>query len=46
MRDYLGHTLISMHDNVAYEAALGDHGCSGDQFDIWQVVYSLMAEDR
>lgn len=40
MRDYLGHTLISVRDNVAYEAALGDHGRSGEQFDIWQAVYS------
>ena len=45
MRDYLGHTLISMRDNVAYEAALGDHGRSGEQFDIWQAVYSPAAED-
>ena len=40
MRNYLGQTLISMRDNVAYEAALGDHGRSGEQFDIWQAVYS------
>jgi hypothetical protein len=45
MRDYLGHTLITMRDNVAYEAALGDHGRSGDQFDIWQAVYSPAGED-
>ena len=45
MRDYLGHTLISMRDNVAYEAALGDHGRSGEQFDIWQAVYSPAAAD-
>jgi hypothetical protein len=45
MRDYLGHTLISMRDNIAYEAALGDHGRSGDQFDIWQAVYSPTGED-
>jgi hypothetical protein len=45
MRDYLGHTLISMRDNVAYEAALGDHGRSGDQFDIWQAVYSPTGDD-
>jgi hypothetical protein len=45
MRDYLGHTLISMPDNVAYEAALGDHGRSGEQFDIWQAVYSPTGED-
>ena len=45
MRDYLGHTLISVRDNVAYEAALGDHGRSGEQFDIWQAVYSPTGED-
>jgi hypothetical protein len=45
MRDYLGHTLISMRDNIAYEAALGDHGRSGDQFDIWQAVYSPEGKD-
>jgi hypothetical protein len=45
MRNYLGQTLISMRDNVAYEAALGDHGRSGDQFDIWQAVYSPAASD-
>jgi hypothetical protein len=45
MRDYLGHTLISMRDNIAYEAALGDHGRSGEQFDIWQAVYSPTAAD-
>ena len=45
MRNYLGQTLISMRDNVAYEAALGDHGRSGDQFDIWQAVYSPVGPD-
>jgi len=45
MRDYLGHTLISVRDNVAYEAALGDHGRSGEQFDIWQAVYSPVGPD-
>ena len=45
MRDYLGHTLISMRDNIAYEAALGDRGRSGEQFDIWQAVFSPTAED-
>ncbi len=45
MRDYLGHTLVSMRDNVAYEAALGDRGRSGEQFDIWQAVYSPTGED-
>jgi hypothetical protein len=45
MRDYLGHTLMSMRDNIAYEAALGDHGRSGEQFDIWQAVYSPQGAD-
>lgn len=45
MRNYLGQTLISMRDNVQYEAALGDHGRSGDQFDIWQAVYSPVGAD-
>jgi hypothetical protein len=45
MRDYLGHTLISVRDNVAYEAALGDHGRSGEQFDIWQAVFSPVGSD-
>jgi hypothetical protein len=45
MRNYLGQTLISMRDNVAYEAALGDRGRSGDQFDIWQAVYSPEGAD-
>ena len=34
-----------MRDNIAYEAALGDHGRSGEQFDIWQAVYSPVGED-
>jgi hypothetical protein len=45
MRNYLGHTLISMRDNIAYEAALGDHGRSGEQFDIWQAVYGPVGAD-
>ena len=45
MRDYLGHQLISIRDNVAYEAALGDRGRSGEQFDIWQAVYSPVGAD-
>jgi len=45
MRDYLGHTLLTMRDNIAYEAALGDHGRSGEQFDIWQAVYSPVGAD-
>jgi hypothetical protein len=45
MRDYLGHTLITTEDNNAYELALGDHGRSGEQFDIWQAVFGPVGED-
>jgi hypothetical protein len=45
MRDYLGRTLITTEDNNAYELALGDHGRSGEQFDIWQAVYGPVGED-
>ncbi len=45
MRDYLGRTLITTEDNNAYELALGDHGRSGEQFDIWQAVYGPAGAD-
>ena len=45
MRDYLGRTLITTEDNNAYELALGDHGRSGEQFDIWQAVYGPVGDD-
>ena len=45
MRDYLGHTFISTAEINQYELALGDHGRSGEQFDIWQAVYSPVGED-
>jgi hypothetical protein len=45
MRNYLGQTLISVRDNAAYEAALGDTGRSGDQLDIWQAVYGPQGKD-
>ena len=45
MRDYLGHTLITTEDNNGYELALGDHGRSGEQFDIWQAVYGPVGAD-
>jgi len=45
MRDYLGHTFITTQEINQYELALGDHGRSGEQFDIWQAVYSPLGED-
>ncbi len=45
MRDYLGHTLITQRGANQYEAALGDHGRSGEQYDIWQAVFSPIGPD-
>jgi hypothetical protein len=45
MRDYLGHTLITTREVNGYELALGDHGRSGEQFDVWQAVYGPVGED-
>lgn len=45
MRNYLGHTTATTRDVNTYELALGDHGRSGEQFDIWQAVYSPVGAD-
>jgi putative esterase len=45
MRDYLGHTFITTEEINAYVLALGDHGRSGEQFDIWQAVYGPVGDD-
>jgi len=45
MRDYLGRTLISQRGVNQYEAALGDHGRSGEQYDVWQAVFSPIGPD-
>ena len=45
MRDYLGHTTATTRDLNAYESALGTKGRSGEQFDIWQAVYSPVGSD-
>jgi hypothetical protein len=44
-RDYLGRTLITMQGVNQYELALGSRGRSGEQFDIWQAVYSPVGKD-
>jgi hypothetical protein len=44
-RDYLGRTLATALSLNQYELALGSHGRSGEQFDIWQAVYSPVGED-
>jgi hypothetical protein len=45
MRDYLGRTLITMQGVNQYELALGTHGRSGEQFDIWQAVFGPVGAD-
>jgi len=44
-RDYQGHTLATTQSTNQYELALGSHGRSGEQFDIWQAVYGPVGKD-
>jgi hypothetical protein len=45
MRDGKGMLKSSLKDMNHRELALGTHGRSGDQWDIWQAVYSPAGED-
>ena len=44
-RDFLGHVQANLIDQNHKELALGDHSRSGDQWDIWQAVYSPVGMD-
>ena len=44
-RDYLGHVSAMVKDMNHRELALGTHSRSGDQFDIWEAVFSPMGKD-
>ena len=44
-RNWLGHIDTTVEENNHWELALGTHGRSGDQFDIWEAVYSPVGED-
>ena len=44
-RNYLGQIQSSMEENNHYELVLGTHSRSGQQWDIWEAVYSPQAED-
>ena len=44
-RDYLGHTIATIKSVNQYELVLGNHTRSGEQFDIWQAVYSPVGPD-
>src|SRR6185295_16261646 len=44
-RDYLGHLSATLEQLNRYEDALGSKGRSGEQWDIWQAVYSPVGAD-
>lgn len=44
-RDWLGNVTGTIKDYNHFELVLGDKGRSGDQYDIWQAVYSPMGSD-
>lgn len=44
-RDFLGHLSARLIDQNYKELALADKSRSGDQWDIWQAVYSPVGED-
>src|SRR6202522_1656872 len=44
-RDYLGRALTTSKQINQYELALGSHGRSGEQFDIWQAVHGPVGKD-
>jgi len=45
MTNYLGHLSATIEDNSRYELALGSHGRSGEQLDIWQAVFGPVGAD-
>ncbi len=44
-RDWLGHVTATMQDDGLWELALGTKNRSGQQFDIWEAVYSPVGDD-
>jgi hypothetical protein len=44
-RDALGHVGATLQELNQYELALGTHGRSGDQWDVWESVYSPVGPD-
>ena len=44
-RDWLGHVDATLQEMNHYELALGTHGRSGDQWDVWESVYSPVGAD-
>ena len=44
-RNYLGQVKVTLEETNHRELALGTHSRSGDQFDIWEAVYSPVGAD-
>lgn len=44
-RNYLGQVKVTMAETNHRELVLGTHSRSGDQFDIWEAVYSPVGSD-
>lgn len=44
-RNYLGETLATLEEANHYELALGSNSRSGEQWDIWQAVFSPVGKD-
>jgi hypothetical protein len=44
-RDYLGHVSTTLQQTNLRELVLGTHSRSGDQWDIWEAVYSPVGPD-
>jgi hypothetical protein len=45
LRNYLGHVSATLQEMNYHELALGTHGRSGQQWDIWQAVFSPTGKD-
>jgi hypothetical protein len=45
MQDWRGHVTVTLEQTNQRELALGSRGRSGDQWDIWQAVFSPAGED-
>ena len=44
-RNWLGHVDTTLQENNLWEYALGTHARSGDQFDVWESVFSPVGDD-
>ncbi len=44
-RDWLGQITVTMRDDSLWELVLGTENRSGQQFDIWEAVYSPVGDD-